>query len=290
MDQRTLGHIFKKIGGIHLKKGIRLFSLGFFLLCLSTLLIACGSDSKESSKSTTEPADTEENTDNKEVTKLVVGTDATYAPMESVDKDGNIVGIDIDIVKAIAEEVGVEVEFKNIGWEPLFPAVDNEEVDFAVSSITITEDRKKSFDFTDPYYVANQVILVPEDSDIESAADLEDKRSSAQINTTGHIVLQDLLGKTSKDIVAAETMPLAISEMLNGNADASVGDNSTVNEYIKNNAGVDVKVIEDDSFEKEYYGLMVKKGNTEMIDLLNKGIQGIKDNGKLKEIIGHDIE
>lgn len=269
-----------------MKKGLRLFSLGFFLLCLSTLLIACGSDSKESSEST----DTGKSADNEEITKLVVGTDATYAPMESMDKDGNIVGIDIDIVKAIAEELGVEVEFKNIGWEPLFPAVDNEEVDFAVSSITITEKREKTFDFTDPYYVANQVILVPEDSDIESAADLKGKTSSAQINTTGHIVLQELLGKTSKNIVAAETMPLAISEMVNGNAEASVGDNSTVNEYLKNNPDVDVKVIEDDSFEKEFYGLMVKKGNTEMIDLLNKGIQGIKDNGKLKEIIGHDID
>lgn len=273
-----------------MKKRLRLFSLGFFLLLLSALLVGCGSDSKESSKSTAEATDTGESTDGEEVTKLVVGTDATYAPMESVDKDGNIVGIDIDIVKAIAEEAGIEVEFKNIGWEPLFPALDNEEVDFAVSSITITEDRQKTFDFTDPYYVANQVILVPEDSDIESAADLEGKRSSAQINTTGHIVLQDLLGKTSKDIVAAETMPLAISEMINGNADASVGDNSTVNEYIKNNPDADVKIIEDNSFEKEYYGLMVKKGNTEIIDILNKGIQGIKDNGKLKEIIGQDIE
>src|SRR5699024_3173876 len=139
--------------------------------------------------------------------------------------------------------------FKNIGWEPLFPAVDSGEVDFAVSSITITDKRSENFDFTDPYYVANQVILVPEDSDITSFQDLEDKRVSAQINTTGHIVVQELLGETSTDIVASETMLLAISEMLNGNADASVGDNSTVNEYIKNNPDAPVKQIENESYE-----------------------------------------
>ena len=220
---------------------------------------------------------------------MVVGTDATYAPMEYMDEDGEIAGIDIEIVKAIAEEVGVEVEFKNIGWEPLFPAVDSGEVDFAVSSITITDEREENFDFTEPYYVANQLILVPEDSDIANFEELKDKRVSAQINTTGHIVVQDLLGKTSTNIVAAETMPLAISEMLNGNADASVGENSTEKEYIKNNPNAKVKTIEDDSFEKEYYGLMVKKGNTEVVDLLNKGIQAIKENGTLEEITGFDL-
>src|SRR5699024_6869841 len=190
-------------------------------------------------------------------------TDATYAPMEYMDDNGEIVGINIEIVNALAEELGIEVEFKNIGWEPLFPAVDNGEVDFAVSSITITEEREESYDFTDPYYIANQLILVPEDSDVTSFQDLEDKRVAVQINTTGHIVVKDLLGETSTNIVAAETMPLAISEMINGNAEAAVGDNSTVNEYIKNNPDAAVKTVEDDSFEKEYYGLMVKKGNAE---------------------------
>src|SRR5699024_4720013 len=146
-----------------------------------------------------------------------------------------------------------EVEYKNIGWDPLFPAVNNGEVEFAVSSITITEDREKEFDFTDPYYIANQLILVPDDSDETRFNDLKDKKDSAQMSTTGHIVVQGLLGETSPNIVATESMPLAISEMLNGNAEASVGDNSTVNEYLKNNPDVDLKTVEDDSFEKENY-------------------------------------
>src|SRR5690625_1285973 len=258
---------------------LRLWSLTLLLVALSAVLFACGGGDEEADATT-------------DGDKLVVGTDATYAPMEYMDDSGEIVGIDIDIVDAIAEEIGVEVEYKNIGCEPLFPAVYNGEVDFAVSSITITEEREESYDFTDPYYVAKQVILVPDGSDITSFEDLEDdKVISAQINTTGHIVVQDLIGETNPNILAAETMPLAITEMLNGNADASVGDNSTVNEYMENNPNEDVEVIEDDdNVDQEHYGLMVKKGNDEVRELLNEGIAKIKENGKLEEITGFVVE
>lgn len=252
------------------------------LLVIAGLLIGgCGTSSDSS---------TATNGDSSGKKKLVVGTDATYAPMEYMDSSGKIVGIDIDIVNAIAEAAGFEVEYRNVGWEPLFPAVNNGEVDFAVSSITITDDRKQSFDFSDPYFVANQLILVPEDSNVTKFEDLKDKRIAVQINTTGHIVTKELLGKTSPKILAAETMPLAISEMINGNADAAVGDNAVIIDYKANNPKVSLKTVEDDSFEKEYYGLMVKKGNEEVLKLLNDGIQKIKENGKLKEITGFDLD
>lgn len=259
----------------------RLLSLGFLVVIISIVMVGCGTD-KEGSDSSNSGEGSKE--------KLVIATDATYAPMEYMDDKGKIVGIDIEIVNAIAEAAGVEVEFKNYGWEPLFPAVKGGEVDFAVSSITITEDRQKEFDFTDPYFKANQLILVPEESDVTNFEDLKDKKVSAQINTTGHIVVGELLGKTSKNIVATETMPFAIMEMINGNADAAVGDNAVIIDYQKNNPNVKLKLIEDPSFEIEYYGLMVKKGNQEVLDILNEGIKIIKENGKLKEITGFDVE
>lgn len=265
-----------------MKKSLRSM-LGLFLIVIVMLvLVACGGASDDSEGT--------EGGDESDTLKLVAGTEATYAPMEYIDSSGEIVGIDIDIVNAIAEEIGAEVEFENIGWDPLFPAVKNGEIDFAVSSITITEDRQEEYDFTDPYYVANQLILVPEDSDIESFQDLEDKQVAVQISTTGHEVVKGLLGETSDQIVAPENLPLAIGEMINGNADAVVGDNAPVLEYMESNPDVVLKTIEDDEFEKEYYGLMVQKGNTELLDLLNEGIQKIKENGKLKEITGIDMD
>jgi glutamine transport system substrate-binding protein len=258
-----------------LKRVKRLFSLGIILTSVSLALVGCGTDT------------TGENGGEK---KYIVGTDATYAPMEYMDDKGNIVGTDIDIIKALAKELDIEVEFKNYGWEPLFTAVSNEEVDFAVSSITITDERKETYDFSDPYYAANQLILVPEESPVAKFEDLKDKKVSVQINTTGHKVVQGLLGNTSSKIVATESMPLAISEMLNGNADAAIGDNAVINEYKKNNPKVALKTVEDEAFEKEYYGLMVKKGNEELLTLLNDGIEKLKANGKLKEITGFDVE
>lgn len=269
-----------------MRKGLRSMSFAFLLVSVSMLLFACGTGSKDDS-STTDGTSSGSDTEKK---KYVVATDATYAPMEYMDDKGNIVGIDIDIVDAIAEAAGIEIEYKNYGWEPLFPAVKSGEVDFAVSSITITEERAKEFDFTDPYFEANQLILVPEDSNISSFEELKDKKVSAQINTTGHIVVGELLGATNKNIVATETMPFAITEMINGNADAAVGDNAVIIDYQKNNPNVKLKVVEDSSFEIEKYGLMTKKGNTEMIEILNEGIKKIKENGKLKEITGFDVD
>lgn len=222
---------------------------------------------------------------------LKVATDATYAPMEYMDENGNIVGLDIDIVKEIAKAAGFEVEFINYGWEPLFVAVKNGEVDFAVSSITINDKRKKDgYDFSEPYFYANQQILVPEGSEITGVKDLEGKKISVQIGTTGHIIMQEMFGETNPNILAYDSMPLAITAMLNGDADASVGDNSVITGYIKNNPNVKVQVINDDSFEREYYGLMVKKGNNEVLDLLNEGLRKIKANGKLKELTGQDVD
>ena len=257
------------------------FSLGFLFLIISLVLFGCGTNSSNGTSNGAGGEGTK---------KYVIATDATYAPMEYMDDKGNIVGTDIDIVKAIAEELDIEIEFKNYGWEPLFSAVQNGEVDFAVSSITITDERKETFDFTEPYFAANQLILVPEESKVEKFEDLKDSKVSVQINTTGHEIVKGLLGNTSSNIVATETMPLAISEMINGDADAAIGDNAVINEYKKNNPKAKLKTVEDDEFEKEYYGLMIKKGNTELVELLNEGIQKIKDNGRLKEITGFDVE
>src|SRR5699024_3981478 len=125
--------------------------LGFILIMAAAIvLVACGGGKND------EPATDEGASDDGETLKLIAGTEATYAPMEYIDSSGEIVGIDIDVVNAIAEEIGAEVEFENIGWDPLFPAVKNGEVDFGVSSITITEKRQEEYDFTDPYYMANQ--------------------------------------------------------------------------------------------------------------------------------------
>lgn len=273
------------------------FLLAFILIVGMGLVAAgCGTsnddqksgsngDTTNGSENTTENTATEE-----PVKKFIVGTDAAYAPFESVNESGEIVGLDIDFVKALAEAGGFEVEFRNTGWDPLFEAVKNGEVDFGVSAITITDDRKKTFDFTDPYFVANQLILVPENSTVTKFEDLKDKNVGVQNGTTGHEVVKGLLGETSTQIKAFESTPLAIQDMLIGGVDAVVADNAVVLEFIKQNPDAKLKSIEDDTFEKEYYGLMVKKGNTELLNTLNDALKKLKESGKLKEIFGQELE
>lgn len=260
----------------------KLFSLITPLAAASIILAACGASETGSNGSATEEGEG--------ATKLKVGTDAAYAPFESFDDKGNIVGIDIDVVNAIGAEVGVDLEINNVGWDPLFQQLKNGEVDLGVSAITITEERQQTYDFTEPYYEATQLIVTKEDSAIESLADLADIKVGVQMNTTGHFAAQDLQGKTSTNIKPYETTPVAIQELINGTVEAVIGDNAVILEYIKNNPQSKLKAIEDDSFEKEYYGLMVKKGNEEVLDLLNEGIEKLKESGKLAEITGQEIE
>ncbi len=258
------------------KKGLFLF-----LAAIVLVLAACGTKDSEEETTSTEG-------DAKQ--KIIVGTEATFAPFESMNDKGEIVGIDVDILNAIATEMNLEIDMRNVGWEPVFQQLKNGELDLGASGITITEERKETYDFTVPYYEATQLIVVKEDSAIASLEELADKKLAVQINTTGHIAARKLQGETSSDIRAFENLPTAIQEVINGGAEAAIGDNAVVLEYLKNNPDAKLKTIESDDFEKEYYGFMVKKGNQELLDLINEGIEKIKENGKLAEITGQTIQ
>jgi len=276
--------VFRKtieLGGVAMKKSLSMLLV--VVAAFAIVLAGCGAKEKTSSGS--EPSEGESG---KKVYK--VGTEATFAPFESLDDKGNVVGIDVDILKAIADEMGFEVEWQNIGWEPVFQTIKNGETDIGASGITINKKRKESFDFTEPYYESQLVIVVKEDSKIKSLDDLKDKKISVQINATGHEAAKKLQGESSTNIMAFETQPIAIQEMLNGNVDATIGDNAVVYEYIKAHPKEKLKVVKDDAFEKEYYGFMVQKGNKELLNLLNEGLKKIKENGKLKEITGTEFK
>ncbi|MEJ8544076.1 basic amino acid ABC transporter substrate-binding protein [Brevibacillus borstelensis] len=214
----------------------------------------------------------------------VVGTDAAYPPFQMLEADNKITGHDIDVLNAIAEAGGFKVEWKNTGWDPLFDGLDRGTVDIGISSITITEDRKKKYDFSEPYFEANQLILVPEDSPVNKLADLKGKKIGVQGATTGGEVVKKAFGDTYQGLKEYDDMPSAVDDFFNGRVDAVVGDNGVIQYYVKKIKDKKFKLIKDDSFEKEHYGIMVKKGNTEIMNKINDGLKKIKENGKLQEI------
>ena len=191
------------------------------LTSLAIILSACGQ--KEEGKS---------GKDTKNVKPLRVVTDAAYAPFEYMDGD-KIVGFDIDVVTAVAKEAGYELKVEHVGWDPIFVEIESKRADLAVSSITINDDRKQSYDFTNPYFLSTNKILVSSDSKIQSAEDLKGKMIAVQSGTTGDIAVEKIMGKNNKDIKKFDNNNLAIQELLQGGAEAVVSDNGVIEDICK---------------------------------------------------------
>ena len=214
----------------------------------------------------------------------VVGTDAAYAPFESQNEKGEIVGFDIDVVKAAAQKAGIEVKFLNTPCEGIFNSVLQGDRDLLVSSITITPERQQTLDFSTPYFDAQQLIAVKSDSKIAKFDDLKKLKVGVQNGTTGDEVITKLQGKDSPNVKRFESTPLALKEMEGGGVDAVVADNGVVVHYVNNNPASKFKTIADTSFASEQYGIAVKKGNTELLAKINQGLAGIKDDGTYAKI------
>jgi len=214
---------------------------------------------------------------------ITVATDATWPPMEFVDAQKNIVGFDIDFLKAAAKEGGFEVVFKNTAWDGIFAGIEAGKYDAIISSVTITDERKKTMDFSDPYINAGQILVVPKkDKTTKKLADLKGKKVGAQIGTTGAMEIKKNAGVELKtyDEIGLAFEDMAADRIAAVVCDTPVAANYALqrNEYKKNFKIVGVP------FTEEFYGVVVKKGNKELLELLNKGIRQVKSKGLNKAI------
>ena len=209
----------------------------------------------------------------------VVGTDAAYAPFESQNEKGEIVGFDIEVVQAAAKKAGIEVKFVNTPWEGIFNALGQGDRDMVVSAVTITTERRQTMDFSEPYFDAQQLIAVKESSKIAKFADLKKLKVGVQTGTTGDEAVTKLMGKTSTNIKRFESTPLALKELESGGVDAVVADNGVIIHYVANNPGGKFKTVADKEFVPEQYGVALKKGNSELLGKINKGLADIKADG-----------
>jgi polar amino acid transport system substrate-binding protein len=254
------------------------------LLLLATaltglMLVACG---KKEDAAPTAPAAAAASAPAKVV---VVGTDAAYAPFESQNEKGEIVGFTIDIVNAVAQKAGLQVKFVNTPWEGIFNALTQGDRDVVASSVTITPERKATMDFSAPYFDAQQLIAVRNDSKVAGFADLKALKVGVQTGTTGDEAVSKLLGKTNTNIKRFESTPLALKELESGGLDAVVADNGVVIHYVANNAAGKFKTVTDKDFVPEQYGLALKKGNQpELLASLNQGLAAIRADGTYERI------
>lgn len=249
------------------------------------LLAACGKkEPAPTSASTTPTAASAPAPAPAQAKVYVVGTDAAYAPFESQNDKGEIVGFDVEVVQAVAKKAGIEVKFVNTPWEGIFNALGQGDRDMVVSAVTITEERKATMDFSDPYFDAQQLIAVKETSKVAKFADLKKLKVGVQTGTTGDEAVTKLQGKNSANVKRFESTPLALKELEAGGVDAVVADNGVIVHYVANNPGGKFKTVADKEFVPEQYGIALKKSNAELQSLLNKGLAEIKADGSYDAI------
>ena len=219
-------------------------------------------------------------------TTIVIATDATWPPMEMVDTNKAIVGLDIDLMNAAAKAGGFTVEFKNTAWDGIFAGLDNGKYDAVMSSVTITDDRKKTMDFSIPYINAGQIIVVKADvNNVTTLADLKGKTVGAQIGTTGAFEIDKVKEADKITEKTYDDIGLAIADLANGRIDAVVCDNPTAAQYALQNDTYKGKLkTVGTRFTEEYYGVAVKKGNAKVLDLINAGLKKVLDAGDNKAI------
>ena len=210
-----------------------------------------------------------------DVKKITVATDATWPPMEYIDANKKIVGFDIDLLNAAAKEGGFKVEFINQAWDGIFAGLAAGKYDAVISSVTITEERKKTMDFSIPYVHVGQILVVKKDSDVTTLSQLEGKSVGVQISTTGALEVRKNKKITLKEY---DEIGLAIEDLANDRIDAVVCDNPTAANFVLQNQKYKaILKMAGDIFTTEQYGIAVNKGNTEILELINNGIKKIQE-------------
>lgn len=244
------------------------------LALMVTTFAACGSDKSDSSSALSDGV-------------LTVGTNAEFPPFEYIGDDGEPDGFDIALVKAIGEELGVEVEIDNMEFASLVASVGTK-VDIAAAGMTVTEERKQSVDFSDTYYDAVQYVIVPVDSDIATADDLTGKTIGVQLGTTGDFIASDIEGA---EVATYNKAVDAVTDLMNGRVDCVIIDKNPAMVFAEKYAD-QVKAVDgaEFSFEVEEYAIALPKGDQELADAINGAIATLKENGTFDELVAEYIE
>ncbi len=211
--------------------------------------------------------------------EIIMVTEAGFAPYEYYE-NGEIVGVDVAIAEEIAKELGKKLVVKDIDFDSIVSELKSGKADFAAAGMSITEERKKQVDFTIEYVTSNQVVVVKKDSSLTDITQLAGKRIAVQQGTVGDSYVTENyknseINRQKKFLVAAEAVK-------NNKADCIVMDQIPAQQLVSQNK--ELKILDGILF-KDSYGMAVKKGNTELLDTMNKVLQKLIDEGKIEEYI-----
>ena len=212
---------------------------------------------------------------------LKVGVEGTYKPITYHDDDGNLTGFDVDVAKAIGKKLGVKVEFTEGEWDSLLSSIDSGRVDTVINAVTITDERKEKYDFTDPYVSLYRNIIVKKDNNkIKSTKDLKGTYV-AENNTTE---LKDQLEKWGATIKPIDTLSQAFDLVTSGRADFTVTEDIQYYPYMKEHPDANLKIAFTIKDDVDQFGIPFKKGETRLVKAVNKALNELKDDGTLSKL------
>ena len=266
-------------------------------ICMAAMMVlgmaACGNSSQpEVQAPEEEQATAEENTLNYD--KIVVGLDDTFAPLGFRDEEGNLVGVDVELMEATSEIMGIPFELQPIDWSMKETELANKNIDMIWNGYTITEERKEKVAFSQPYLNNRQVVVTMADTDINTLADLTDKTGAAQAESSAIDAINSKpeIAQTFKSLGEFETNDQCLMDLEAGRTDAVVADEVIIRYYVSKKGEEKYKILEED-FGKEEYGIGVRKEDTQLLEALNVALDTLKENGTTKEIsekwFGSDI-
>lgn len=255
------------------------------LLLLSVLVAACGNNTNNangggtagngSTEATAAPAEQNSLEAVKAAGKLRIGTEGTYSPFTYHDAAGTLTGFDVDIAREIAKRLGVEAEFIETQWDGIFAGMDAKRFDAIFNEVSITDERKVKYDFSDPYVVSKAVLIVGQDNvDIKKFADLKGKKAGQSLTSN----LSDIARENGAEIVAVEGFNQAIDLLISGRIDATINDGLSFLDLKKQKPDVKIKQV-DEIAEGSQSAAVFLKGNDELVQAVNGALTAMKDDG-----------
>ena len=251
-----------------MKHGKKILALLVCVAMTAVLAVGCGS-----SKSALDTI--------KEKGTLVWGTNAAFPPFESKDGDGNVVGVDAEIAKAIADELGVKLVVEDMEFDSLPAALKSGKIDIIGAGYTENDERLQEMDFSSKYFTAKQIVVVKKGNKAITDKDsLAGKKIGVQTGTTGDTQCASKI--EGAEVSRYDSMQMACEDVKNGKLDCVIGDNLTIG-FILNKMDGELEIVEGVSYEDEEYGFAVKKGDTELNEVVNKVIDKLKSEGQIDQ-------
>ena len=210
--------------------------------------------------------------------QLLVGTDTPYPPFE-IGQPPDITGYDIEVGRAVAQKLGLQPTFQDTSFDTIFRDLSQGKFDFVLAATTITPEREQKVDFSDPYYAADQALVVTPGSDIKTPEDLADKTVGAQDGTTGEAYAND--ETDASDVRGFPEGPDAINALKAGQVDATIIDQPVAVDALEKEGGIEIATTIPTG---ELYGIPVAQDNDALREQINKALQEMKDDGTIAEL------